>query len=644
MHASPRPVRARARLVAASLLLALTGGLLHATPAAAQAVPTLAAVATVADESRAGDTFTAAGECDTTADSTFTFAGAGTASGGDVQGTFTESGTVTLGPAPPAGSQPVTAFESSFTIQTVGGYTITGTKRLVSTRSGLCRPDGPTGRLLNFSADLEYEAAITGPAGFFSISGTARVTVTFATPGTSFPDGIAQLQGVFITSSPIVLGPASVVLNPPDAIEEVGTEHCVTATVRNVFGHPITSGAVRFVVSGASTVTGSAEISNGFAQFCYVGPSEPGTDTIRAFADANGDGVEDAGEPAAEATVIWNPVHRPPASLVLDPATASYPVGAEHCVTATVLDAIGAPSAGVRVRFTVLGEGRPSGSVPADAAGTAAFCYTGPSSPGTDTIRAYADTDDDGFHDTGEPFATATAVFEPVARPAVTLTLAPEAATRTVEAQHCVVATARDASGGPSDRVVVRFAVTGASDAGQSVTTESNGTAELCYTGPALPGTDAIRAFADTDGDGAEGGGEPAATASATWVLPASTAGCSATFGGRIDTGAGKATFAGTALTAGGDLRAQTEHQDHATGLTVNGDEVLAVVCDRSGGTATVYGRARLDSGAVTAYRLLATDLAEPGAGADTYRLLLGSGYDSRERVLEGGNVQVRVR
>jgi hypothetical protein len=35
-------------------------------------------------------------------------------------------------------------------------------------------------------------------------------------------------------------------------------------------------------------------------------------------------------------------------------------------------------------------------------------------------------------------------------------------------------------------------------------------------------------------------------------------------------------------------------------------------------------------------------DLAEPGTGFDTYGILLENGYYSGEKVLEGGNVQIR--
>ena len=50
------------------------------------------------------------------------------------------------------------------------------------------------------------------------------------------------------------------------------------------------------------------------------------------------------------------------------------------------------------------------------------------------------------------------------------------------------------------------------------------GQAQFCYTS-ALPGSDVITAFADTNGDGTRNAGEPGGTAAKTWVLPGSGAG-----------------------------------------------------------------------------------------------------------------------
>ena len=77
------------------------------------------------------------------------------------------------------------------------------------------------------------------------------------------------------------------------------------------------------------------------------------------------------------------------------------------------------------------------------------------------------------------------------------------------------------------------------------------GDAEFCYTA-ALPGSDVISAFADTNGSSVQNGSEPSDTAAKTWTLPSSTAGCKVTYGGRITADNGdKATFGGNAKGTG---------------------------------------------------------------------------------------------
>jgi len=97
-----------------------------------------------------------------------------------------------------------------------------------------------------------------------------------------------------------------------------------------------------------------------------------------------------------------------PATLALSPAAHANPVGTTHAVTATVTDASRQPVANVTVRFSVTGSITASGSCPTDTAGQCSFPYRGPTFPGADLISAYADTNDNGVQDTGEPAGTAT--------------------------------------------------------------------------------------------------------------------------------------------------------------------------------------------------------------------------------------------
>lgn len=104
--------------------------------------------------------------------------------------------------------------------------------------------------------------------------------------------------------------PTNLTLTPPTGTDTVGTQHCVTATVTDAFGDPVSGVQVYFSVptapaTHASPASGSATTDSlGEATFCYSA-SLPGADAIHAFADSNGNGTEDVGEPTGDATELW---------------------------------------------------------------------------------------------------------------------------------------------------------------------------------------------------------------------------------------------------------------------------------------------------------------------------------------------------
>jgi hypothetical protein len=103
--------------------------------------------------------------------------------------------------------------------------------------------------------------------------------------------------------------------------------------------------------------------------------------------------------------------------------------------------------------------------------------------------------------------------------PSASLTLAPNAATTTLNTTHCITATARDAAGNPVAGVTVRFALTGAHTASSAARTGAGGQALFCYTG-ITAGNDTLAAFADTNHSGTQNPGEPGNTATNTWSSP----------------------------------------------------------------------------------------------------------------------------
>lgn len=108
-------------------------------------------------------------------------------------------------------------------------------------------------------------------------------------------------------------------------------------------------------------------------------------------------------------TCVSPPPPGTPATLTLAPKTETDNVFTRASETATVKDASNPPKAvpGVVVRFTVTGANPGSGSQTTDQFGQATFSYTGQNT-GTDTIAAYADSNNNGVNDAGEPSDTAT--------------------------------------------------------------------------------------------------------------------------------------------------------------------------------------------------------------------------------------------
>ena len=224
------------------------------------------------------------------------------------------------------------------------------------------------------------------------------------------------------------------------------------------------------------------------------------------------------------------------------------------------------------------------------------------------------------------------------------LTLDPKTDTNPVDTQHCVTGTVTDAAGNPVANIVVRFSVTGSMNTSGNDTTDANGEAEFCYTGPALPGADAIHAYADTDNDSTQDATEPFDDATKAWVLPVTTPGCEIkiTNGGWIIASNGdRASFGGNAKAdEDGNVSGNEEYQDHGPAQPFNlHGNVLVVVCN-SMTSATIFGEATIDGSGSHTYRIDVQDLGEPGKGVDHYRMRVNA-YDSGDQILRGGNVQI---
>jgi hypothetical protein len=259
-----------------------------------------------------------------------------------------------------------------------------------------------------------HESFPTFPTDWSALA-IATDTPTKPTCGTDVDTG-APVCGeayILIAGTGIISTPPNIALDPMSATNPVGTTHTVTATVTNTDGSPRSGQHVDFLVtgpnagaSGTCAPAGCDTDANGQVTFTYTG-SNPGDDTINASITIDGSTQK------ATASKTWA-VPTGPASLELTPASATNPVGKEHCVTALVTDGSGNPVSGIIVHFSVTGANSASLSATTGSDGKATSCYTG-AVAGDDTIEAFADSDGSGTKDPGEPSDTASKKWEPAA-------------------------------------------------------------------------------------------------------------------------------------------------------------------------------------------------------------------------------------
>ena len=72
----------------------------------------------------------------------------------------------------------------------------------------------------------------------------------------------------------------------------------------------------------------------------------------------------------------------------------------------------------------------------------------------------------------------------------------------------------------------------------------------------------------------------------------------------------------------------------------MNSIELLALVCDSTAGTATIFGTATIDGSGAYFFRIDLVDMGEPGT-SDTYGITLSDGYSSGEQTLHRGNIKI---
>jgi len=210
----------------------------------------------------------------------------------------------------------------------------------------------------------------------------------------------------------------------PSSFQANGSTTCTAVVTDMASGtKSAPTGSVSFSSSGAGSFSSSSCLltptgTTGTASCSVLFTStKAGTQTISA--SYSGDTTHSASTGSTTVTVTPGP----PAVVTLIPLTGTDAVGTHHCVTATVTDAFGNPTPGITVLFSVTGVNSAIGSGTTNQDGQTKFCYTGRLF-GVDTIRAFADTNNNGVQDPGEPLAGATDTWlVPVSTPGCDVTI-----------------------------------------------------------------------------------------------------------------------------------------------------------------------------------------------------------------------------
>jgi hypothetical protein len=177
----------------------------------------------------------------------------------------------------------------------------------------------------------------------------------------------------------------------------------------------------------------------------------------------------------------------------------------------------------------------------------------------------------------------------------------------------------------------VYFTVVGADSVNGTCTTDQSGQCSFTYQGPQLPGADVITGCAGN------GNSPPCGEANKQWLLPASTPG-QVTGGGQIQMPpTDKVSFGFNAQSDGTTTKGNCNVIDHDKRIHIKCDNVQALVV--AGTHATFFGQAHQD-GVTTNYRIDVDDLANPGAGVDTFKIQTDQGYVAGG-FLTAGNIQI---
>jgi hypothetical protein len=267
--------------------------------------------------------------------------------------------------------------------------------------------------------------------GTFTIQGSCSddaSTLTFSGTGTA----VGPYPGPFTVNGSITLGPNLIpgnsgyqrtVTSFAESFAITSPNGDVTGTkqldptldgVADELGQVYNEGSCSMLGSDLSAnvalrATYSALITTGSATYQDLGrnvvefsQNDSGNGSVHAgfFSENYGSNLDSSGGPTPVA----------PTSITLTPSTGTATVGAPYTVTATLS---GGANANQPVVFSVAGASSATGSCTTGSTGACSFTFTGPQTPGADTITACFDSNGNGQVDASDsPCTTATVTFQ----------------------------------------------------------------------------------------------------------------------------------------------------------------------------------------------------------------------------------------
>ncbi|HEV2814040.1 MAG TPA: hypothetical protein VGW10_12380, partial [Solirubrobacteraceae bacterium] len=293
----------------------------------------------------------------------------------------------------------------------------------------------------------------------------------------------------------------------------VGSEHRLAVTLRDLLGRPSAGVTLRVRVSGANggiEVPAAIAGADGTGEIAYVG-TQRGYDDLVVWADLDGDGAEDPGEPSTWRSVYWSD---PPPRLSVWREWRSTAAGNVEHVHLETRDVAGYPAAR-QVRWSLTGANSGGGTATSTYDGRATVTLH-PVHAGDDELRLHVDDDGDGEEDAGEPVQTLTLSWSPPPPPITIQRDDYHTEAAGLSQRYAFAFRRADGTPAAGASYLWRLEGTNATEGWRAATASAGGAGSATVTG-CDEGHAVLTALLDENGDGVAGADEPRATRGVWW-------------------------------------------------------------------------------------------------------------------------------